>query len=393
VKIILITSKLKFEDTGAPIGGSVVDLHLKAKGLVELGHKVTVVTAFSNENRIPCAVPYAVFERNIKGRGLLGIQLGVHTILKEFSKDADVFYMDGHMFLYGAGAYRLLGGKVPAVGVFNVRLNAWADASGNAARPSILKRVKKSMRYVIEHFIGVPIANHLDAFIFNTPQVQRMYHNFGIGKDKPNAVIEDFIETRGIIERFGVTASSVEKHQKTALRISLLATGRMLPEKGFDILIRALSNVRNRQNYRLILSGGGEEKERLEKLTKELGLSETIFFSGWVEKEKLYQFFKEAHVFIFPKWWIEYGSAVLTEAFAFGLPSIIPGGGALEWLAKSSALTFHNDNVDELARQIEKLGESRELRVTLAREALARAGELDAGTLAKRLEHTLTSAI
>ncbi|HCB35317.1 MAG TPA: hypothetical protein DEP25_01610, partial [Candidatus Taylorbacteria bacterium] len=336
VKIILITSKLKFEDTGAPIGGSVVDLHLKAKGLVELGHKVTVVTAFSNENRIPCAVPYAVFERNIKGRGLLGIQLGVHTILKEFSKDADVFYMDGHMFLYGAGAYRLLGGKVPAVGFFNVRLNAWADASGNAARPSILKRVKKSMRYVIEHFIGVPIANHLDAFIFNTPQVQRMYHNFGIGKDKPNAVIEDFIETRGIIERFGVTASSVEKHQKTALRISLLATGRMLPEKGFDILIRALSNVRNRQNYRLILSGGGEEKERLEKLTKELGLSETIFFSGWVEKEKLYQFFKEAHVFIFPKWWIEYGSAGLTEAFAFGLPSIISGGGALEWFAKNS---------------------------------------------------------
>ena len=51
---------------------------------------------------------------------------------------------------------------------------------------------------------------------------------------------------------------------------------------------------------------------------------------GWVDKETLANYFLTSQVFIFPKWWIEYGSALLTEALAFGLPCIIPGGGALE---------------------------------------------------------------
>lgn len=390
MRIVLITSKLKFEDNGSPVGGSVVDLHLKARGLVELGHEVSVVTAFSNEDRIPRALPYTVFQRKIKKRGLLSLQFGVHAFLKEFESRADVFYIDGHMFLYGGGAYRLLGGNVPVAGFFNVRLNLWADASGNTLRPPLLKRLKKSLRFLIERWIGVPIAKHLDAFIFNTPHVQSMYRDFGIGRDKENnTVIEDFIATREIMGRFGITKEGVKTHQENPERITLLATGRMLPEKGFELLVRALSKVKEAKKFRVILSGGGPDKERLGALARDLGLSETIEFPGWVEKETLYQFFKEAHVFVFPRWWIEYGSAVLTEAMAFGLPSVIPGGGALEWLTSGSALTFTNENVDELARRIEELGTNADLRKTLAEKALARAEALDAKVLAKRLEHTL----
>ncbi len=391
MRIFLITSKLKFEDNGSPIGGSVVDLHLKAKGLGELGHEVCVVTAFSNEDRIPCPLPYAVFERRIKKRGLLGLQFGIYSILREFSNRADVFYIDGHMFLYGGGAYRLLGGKVPVVAFSNVRLNLWADASGNALRPPFLKRVKKSVRYFIERWIGVPIANHLDAFIFNTPQVQKLYHDFGVGTKKPNTVIEDFIATREIMERFNITAEGVRAHQEKTERITLLATGRMLPEKGFELLVHALAKVKDRKNFKVILSGGGPDKERLLTLTKELGLSETIEFPGWVEKEKLYEFFKGAYVFVFPRWWIEYGSAVLTEAMAFGLPSIIPGGGALEWLTAGSALTFQNENVNELATQIETLIENKSFRLELAERALKRANDLDYLKLSTRLERTMIS--
>lgn len=393
MRIFLITSKLKFEDNGSPIGGSVVDLHLKAKGLVELGHEVFVVTAFSNEDRIPCTVPYTVFERRIRRRGLLALQFGIHAILKEFENRSDVFYIDGHMFLYGGGAYRLLGGKIPVVGFFNIRLNLWGDVSGNIEHPSLWKRGKKILRYAIERVIGVPVANHLDALIFNTPHVQKMYRDFGIGRNKPNVVIQDFIETRKLTNRFGITKESMEEHQEKPQQLSLLATGRMLPEKGFELLLRALAKVKDRNRYRLLLSGGGPDKERLQALAKGLGLSETVSFPGWVEKEKLYEFFKEAHIFIFPKWWIEYGSAVLTEAMAFGLPSVIPGGGALEWLTNGSALTFKNDDIDELAGQIERLGEHATLRIELAGKALARAEALDAKALAKRLEEVLMKIV
>ncbi|MDO8564788.1 MAG: glycosyltransferase family 4 protein [bacterium] len=405
MKIILITSKLSFEDNGAPIGGSVVDLHLKAKGLVELGHEVSVVTAFSNADRITGELPYRVFQRCIKRRGLISLQKGVYSFLKEFESKADVFYIDGHMFLYGGGAYRMFGGKKPVVGFFNVRLNAWADASGNVARPSFFLLFKKKLRLLGERILGAPIANHLDAFIFNTPHVQKMYHSFGIARKKPNAVIEDFIATRELMRRFNITSEGVRTHQEAGGPILFLSTGRMLPEKGFALLVRAFARVMKNPSsedgvlpfkkgeYRLVLSGGGPEKERLEKLAGEFGLGENIIFPGWVEKEKLYQFFKEAHVFIFPRWWLEYGSAVLTEAMAFGLPSIIPGGGALEWLTNGAALPFFNDSVEELAKRIEELGANQTLRTELAEKALTRAEALDARVLAKRLEQIIKSVV
>lgn len=391
MRIVLITSKLKFEDNGSPIGGSVVDLHLKTKGLLELGHDVSVVTAFKEVNYIPCQLPYRVFERRIWSRGLLGLQFGIHSILREFQDKADVFYIDGHMFLYGGGAYRMLGGKIPVIGFFNVRLNSWADASGNVARPPLRRRLKKKIRLFLERYIGAPIANYLDAFIFNTPHVQKLYHDFGIGKTKPNAVIEDFIATREIMSRFSITREGIWIHQRNASRFVVFSTGRMIPEKGFDLLLRAFSQVKDKDKYKIILSGDGPDKERLERLAREIGLSETIEFPGWVEKDQIYKFFKTAHVFIFPKWWIEYGSAVLTEAMAFGLPSIIPGGGALEWLTAGSALTFTNDSVEELAKRIDELGKNAKLRTELAEKALARAEELDYLKLSTQLEKVAVS--
>lgn len=391
MRIFLITSKLKFEDNGSPIGGSVVDLHLKAKGLVELGHEVSVVTAFSNEDRISCAVPYAVFERRIRRRGLLALQFGIHAILKEFENRADVFYIDGHMFLYGGGAYRLLGGKTPIVGFFNIRLNAWADTGDNIIRPSLYRRAKKKARFFVERIFGVPVANRLDAFIFNTPQVEHLYRHFGVGKGKRSAVIQDFVATEELGKRFGIHAERAREHQAKAGSVVFLSTGRMIPEKGFDLLLRAFALMRGAPNCRLVLSGGGPEKERLKTLAKELGIGSSVKFPGWVPKEELYRLFSEAHVFIFPKWWIEYGSAVLTEAMAFGLPSVIPGGGALEWLTSGCARTFANGHVEELAGRLTELNEDDVLRARLGVQSLARAKELDYLKLSKRLEEVLVS--
>lgn len=392
MRIFLITSKLNFEENGSPVGGSVVDLHLKAKGLAKLGHRVSVVTAFSEANKLFAPLPYSVFEQRIKGRGLIGLQRGVYALLREFEKQADAFYIDGHMFLYGGGAYRMLGGKTPVVGFFNIRLNSWADTAGNTVQPSLYRHAKRKVRFFLEKTFGAPVANHLDAFIFNTPHVQKLYHDFGVGNKKPNAVIQDFVATNELSRRFAITSERAVEHQRSAQPIVLLATGRMIPEKGFELLLRALATLPSKENYSLILSGGGPDRERLETIANELGLQSLVKFPGWVPREELYGFFAKAHIFIFPRWWIEYGSSVLTEAFAFGLPSIIPGGGALEWLAGGSALMFKNENVNELARQIKRLGESAQLRAELAGKAFVRATELDAKTLAKRLESVLIRA-
>ncbi|MDO8594537.1 MAG: glycosyltransferase family 4 protein [bacterium] len=390
MRIFLITSKLSFEQNGSPVGGSVVDLHLKAKGLTLLGHEVSVVTAFSESNKLFTPLPYAVIERRVAGRGLVGLQRGVYALLKEFESKADAFYVDGHMFLYGGGAYRMLGGKVPVTGFFNIRLNSWADTSGNAVRPSLYRRLKKRVRFFLEKTFGTPVANHLDALIFNTPHVQKLYREFGVRGNKQSAVLQDFVATKELGKRFAISKERIKEHQRSASLVTLLATGRMIPEKGFDLLLRAFAKVKDKQNYKVILSGGGPDKERLETLSKELGIGSLVTFPGWVPREELYRFFADAHVFVFPRWWLEYGSAVLTEAMAFGLPSIIPGGGALEWLTAGAALTFQNESIDEMRECIEAFGNSA-LRQTYAEKSLSQGEALDYKTLALDLEEVLTA--
>lgn len=385
MRIILITSKLNFKTAG----GSVLDLHLKAKGLADLGHDVTVITAFSHANIIEQSLPYKVVEENIDAPNWPKQLKNLYYLLRKYQSHADAFYIDGNLFVYGGGAYRLLGGKIPVVAFFNIKLSCWSDTQGNdEKKKNIFSRLKRRLRLIVEHYVGTWIANHLDAFIFTTPMVEKWYLDFGYKKNKTR-VIPDFVNTWEIIATEHRTDATTRQHQINADPIVLLCSGRMIPEKGFDQVIKALARVKNKDHIKLIMSGGGSEAEQLKTLAQELGLTSQVVFPGWVEKKELITFFRHAHIFILPKWWLEYTSVLLIEAMAYGLPSIVPGGGGLEWLTPDASLTFAMDNVDELAARIEELCADSELRIKLALGAREQSASLDAGELAKRLESTL----
>ena len=386
MKIVLLTSKLNFETAG----GSVVDLHLKAKGLSDLGHDVSVITAFSRKNIIKEKLPYKVIEEEIAGTGLLDVQRGAYRILKKNQEHAEVFYIDGQIFLYAGGCYRLFGGKVPLVGFFNTLI--WRGIHEDKHTPplSLRKRIKKKVRKLIERHVGTHISNRMDAFIFNTPMVQKLYGEFGFDIKK-SSIIEDFADMQSIVDTYKLTQEQATLRQRDQTRLTLFASGRMLQEKGFELIVRAFALLKNKEKYHVILSGGGPDKERLEKLVDETGLKKYFTFPGWVEKETLYDYFLTSQIFIFPKWWIEYGSVVLTEAFAFGLPTIIPKGGALEWLAQGNAQTFEAENYKELAQKIEELGENENKRIALVKTGLDRVKTLDYRILSKKLERVLTT--
>lgn len=385
MRIILITSKLNF----VTAGGSVLDLHLKVKSLLALGHAVTVVTAFSRANKMPNPIPYAVKTENISSNGWMAQQRKVCALLKKYQPEADAFYIDGNTFLYGGGAYRWLGGTVPVVAFFNIKLSCWSDTQNNDSKKQTVRaKLKRKLRLLIERYLGVPIANHLDAFIFTTPMVEKLYLDFGFRKNKSH-VVPDFVNTREIIERETITAEQITAHQNADVPVTLFTSGRMIKEKGFDMVLRALAGLKNRDRYRLIMCGGGPEEANLHALAIELGVASLVEFPGWVAKDALPAYFRRAHIFILPKWWIEYTSVLLIEAMAYGLPSIVPAGGGLEWLAKAGSLTFKEDDINELAKQIEILGSQADRRAVLGVQNMAKAQALDYRELGKQLAQVL----
>ena len=173
----------------------------------------------------------------------------------------------------------------------------------------------------------------------------------------------------------------------------MLLAGRMLPEKGFDMAIKAFASLPDKKNYRIIMSGTGPELNNLKRQVSELGLQDFFYFPGWVEREDLLSFFRQAHIFIFPNWWLEYGSVALEEAMSFGLASIIPDGGALEWLSGGTALTFKNNNIADLSRAMRQLGENTNLRIDIAQKGLMHITKLDYRVLGKELERILKSIV
>ena len=174
MRIFFITPKINFQN----IGGSLIEYDLMIRTLMRLGHQVTVVTAFSDLNAGTDNLPYKIIEENVnRPRRLLKIQKNIFQILRKYSDQADFFHIDGQVFLYGAGLYRRLGGRVPVSAYFNRELVCWPDGEANFIfqNSNIFIKIKKTLRFYIEKYIGTPAANGIDLMLFTNPYLRKSY--------------------------------------------------------------------------------------------------------------------------------------------------------------------------------------------------------------------------
>jgi glycosyltransferase involved in cell wall biosynthesis len=100
----------------------------------------------------------------------------------------------------------------------------------------------------------------------------------------------------------------------------LLFVGRLVYQKGIDILIKALGRLKDYE-WRLDLVGDGPHLPDLERLAKDFGIAERIKYRGWVDKEVIIDEYSSANLFVFPSRHEGMPNAVL-EAMACGLPVV-----------------------------------------------------------------------
>ena len=100
----------------------------------------------------------------------------------------------------------------------------------------------------------------------------------------------------------------------------LLFVGRIVYQKGLDLLFSALGELRHLP-WELWLAGDGAQREHLTNLAKRLEIAERGHFLGWQSKEGLTHLYRQANLFIFPSRHEGMPNAVL-EAMASGLPVV-----------------------------------------------------------------------
>jgi D-inositol-3-phosphate glycosyltransferase len=113
----------------------------------------------------------------------------------------------------------------------------------------------------------------------------------------------------------------------------LLQLGRMVPRKGVDNVIKALSMLKNRK-VKLLIVGGGEdttiELNRLMQLAKRFGVTSRVTFIGQVDRMELKYYYAAADIFITTPWYEPFGITPL-EAMACGTPVIGSNVGGIKY--------------------------------------------------------------
>jgi len=110
----------------------------------------------------------------------------------------------------------------------------------------------------------------------------------------------------------------------------LVAAGRLVHPKGFDLLLEAFARVvKARDDVWLHLLGDGPERAALEARAAELGLGPQVAFEGFLDNP--YPWLRHADLFVLPSRYEGFPNVVL-EALALGTPVVAfdcPGGSAV----------------------------------------------------------------
>ncbi len=118
--------------------------------------------------------------------------------------------------------------------------------------------------------------------------------------------------------------------KKRFLTISLLTY-----QKGLDYLLHAAALLRTRAGllFELVIGGDGPERQRLEQLAQQLGLTDICRFVGLLDRTQVRDWMRWCDVFVLPSIHETFG-VVLGEAMACGKPVIATRCGGPEYVVE-----------------------------------------------------------
>lgn len=130
-------------------------------------------------------------------------------------------------------------------------------------------------------------------------------------------LVEQIYNREATVAYPGITNAYETISKKKNLIISV---GRLSKFKRFDMVIKAFSQMKNK-DYRLAIVGEGEEKNALIKLASEQGVEGRVDFPGFVSNKQLESYYRQASIFVLASPGEPFGLTPV-EAMAAGTPVI-----------------------------------------------------------------------
>lgn len=332
-------NSIVFVLSGLTAGGAERVISLLANHWVEQGRRVTVV-AFDS----PSSEPYFATDRRVTVHQL-GIKTGqnrktlaalnvkkrigaLRAILRETSPDLIV------SFLTKVNVVTLIAARGLSIPIIVSERN-------NPARQGF-GRIWTTLRNLL-----YPQASRL---VVMTKTALGSYPRFGNLKAEviPNPVV----------------IPPTQKASRTGRRI--VATGRLVEQKGFDLLLQAFAKIASEfPEWTLVIRGEGALRKTLEDQRHSLGLDGRVSMPGVTARPG--EWVEEADVFVFSSRYEGWGN-VLTEAMAGGVPVIsfdCPFGPREQISNNENGLLVPSEDIDALANAMRRMLGDEQLRQRL----------------------------
>jgi glycosyltransferase involved in cell wall biosynthesis len=162
----------------------------------------------------------------------------------------------------------------------------------------------------------------------------------------------------------------------------LMYVGRLASLKRVDDLVRAVADVK-KGDFKLMVVGGGPERDRLGKLAAELGVGDAVTFTGRIGDEELPDYYAACDAWVTAS--RHEGFCVpIVEAMAAGKPVVVPDTAAMPETAGSAGLTYRAGDLDALERKVKMLKGDGRLYASLCSAARERAGAFDISRVMER---------
>lgn len=158
----------------------------------------------------------------------------------------------------------------------------------------------------------------------------------------------------------------------------ILYVGRLVPEKGANLLLGAMPGVLNSHpEAKLVVVGEGYFKEELMRIADRLNISSKVYFTGYVDDATLGSLYKCASVAVFPSLYEPFGIVAL-EAMASKVPVIVSDTGGLSEIVENNVngLKVTPNDSDALSRAISSLLSNPDLAEHLRQEAFKKVSRL-----------------
>ncbi|MEX2162100.1 MAG: glycosyltransferase family 4 protein [Anaerolineales bacterium] len=172
----------------------------------------------------------------------------------------------------------------------------------------------------------------------------------------------------------GVNLDNFHSGQRAWDPPRLLFVGRIVHQKGLDVLLNALGELKS-QPWQLNVVGDGPRVDRLQAQARHLGIADRVHFDGWLSREQLPAAYAQANLFVYPSRHEGMPNAVL-EAMASGLPVLATRiAGNEELVTADTGLLVPAEDAGAFRSALEKLLADAKLRQRLGAAARKRVAD------------------